>query len=69
MKITKKLVNRIVASPHSNGKKLFQLFAVTMLNYRGPVADYAWDEIQKTVGADMANAGLKVYVHLHDPSP
>lgn len=46
------IVEQIEASPATPSKKIVQLYAVVMLNYRQPTGDAAWDAMKRVTGND-----------------
>lgn len=53
---TKELCDQITASKTTSGNKVVALFGVSMLNYRGPVGDYAWCCIDAMLGDGTSSA-------------
>jgi hypothetical protein len=53
---TSEIVERICSTRITGSQKLVRLFAVAMIDYRGPVGDLAWEKIREVTGEDYASA-------------
>lgn len=53
-KPTKRLVEKIAKDENRHGR-VTQLFAIAMLDYRGPVGDHAWHKMRSIAGHEAVN--------------
>lgn len=52
----RKTAAQVVASTDKPAEKIIQLYAITMVNFRMPAGDRAWDAIREIAGVEYTTA-------------